>query len=150
MQFNNPQQALRWAYETINRPIVRVNGEPSDDLHAEAALLLSRCERVLPNLHFAYIRVQFGREAGGFDLLVRHISANFNAGTSCNRGIETIIRAYCGEKIGLRGIRKSLSTGMLKAASMRNRGYDCLDAIHEQAMEILGRELEEYFEKEIA
>jgi len=57
--------------------------------------------------------------------------------------------AYCGERIGLREIRKSLNSGMLKAASLRNRGYDLLDVIHEQAMEILNLELAEYFEKEV-
>lgn len=149
MKFNNPQHALRWAYETLNRPMVRVNDEPSSDPHAEASLLLSKCERVLSSLHFAYISVQFGREASGFDLLVRYISANLGDRSSCIRGIEQIIRAYCGQKIGLREIRKSLNTGMLKAASMRNRGYDYLDAIHDQAMEILRRELAEYFEKDV-
>lgn len=144
MKFSSPQQALRWIYETMNRPLL-----PSHDSHAEATLLLSKCERVLPSLHFAYITVQFGREAGGFELLGRHIAANFGDGLHSRRGIETIIRAYCGEKIGLREIRKALNTGMLKAASMRNRGYDCLDVIHDQTMEILGRELAEYFEKEV-
>jgi hypothetical protein len=31
---------------------------------------------------------------------------------------------------------------MLKAASLRNRGYDALDLIHDQAMDILQREME--------
>ena len=94
MKFNDPQHALGWAYETCSRPIVKIssvnamrgtdgggegaNGElTAYDRHAQAALILGLCERILPALHMAYISVQFGREASGFDLLVRHLTANF-------------------------------------------------------------------------
>ena len=159
MKFNDPQHALSWAYETISRPIVKIssinamrgpdkgesgaNGElTAHDLHAQAALILSLCKRILSDLHMAYINVQFGREASGFNLLSRHLAANFGTGIHNRRGIEQIIRAYCGQKIGLREIRKSMACGMLKAASLRNRGYDSLDLIHDQAMDILQREME--------
>lgn len=132
MKFDNPQHALRWAYETINKR--------DDEHHDEASLLLNKCEDVLPPLHFAYIRVQFGREVGGFELLSAHLASNF--GLHSRMGIELIIRAHSGEKIGLREIRKALGSGMLKAASLRNRGYDLLDVIHEQVMEALRRELD--------
>lgn len=160
MKFRNVQHALRWAYETSNRPIVKISsvnamrgadraGESrpegeltAHDLHAQAALVIALCERVLPRLHMAYVRLQFGREAGGLDLLVHHIAAGFGTGIHNRRGIQQIIRAYCGEKTGLREIRKSLACGMLKAATLRNRAYDALDAIHDQAMHTLGREME--------
>jgi hypothetical protein len=90
----------------------------------------------------AYVKVQFGREASGFDLLGRHLAASFGTGVHSRRGIEQIIRSYCGEKIGLRELRKSMACGMLKAASLRNGGYDVLDTIHTQAMDILYREME--------
>ena len=158
MKFNNPRHALRWAYETTNTPIIKISsvnvmrgpdgtGGGADgeltayDRHAQAALILSLCERVLPGLHMAYVRVQFGREAGGFDLLTRHLAANFGTGVHSRRGIEQIIRAYCGEKIGLREIRKCMSCGTLKAAALRNGGYDALDLIHAQTMDILEREM---------
>jgi hypothetical protein len=159
MNFNDPQHALSWAYETTSRPIVKIssvnamrgpdrtgegaNGElTAYDLHAQAALILSLCNRILSDLHMAYINVQFGREASGFDLLSRHLAANFGTGIHNRRGIEQIIRAYCGQKIGLREIRKTMACGMLKAASLRNRGYDALDLIHDQAMDMLQREME--------
>jgi hypothetical protein len=53
-----------------------------------------------------------------------------------------MIRAYCGEKIGLREIRKSMSCGMLKAVSYRNQAYDTLDVIHAQTMDQVGIEME--------
>ena len=160
MKFSSPEHALRWAYETSNRPIVKIssvndmreasraggmagNGElTAHDRHAQAALILSLCERVLPSVHMAYIRVQFGREASGFELLTHHLAANFGTGLHSRRSIEQIIRAYCGEKIGLREIRKSMSCGMLKAVSYRNQAYDTLDVIHAQAMDRLGMEME--------
>ncbi len=160
MEFSNPEHALRWSYETSNRPIVkissvnamrgpeRIDGSTSSDeltahdYHAQAALILGLCERILSPLHMAYVRVQFGREASGFDLLARHLAANFGTGVHSRRGIEQIIRAYCGQKIGLRELRKSMSCGMLKAAALRNRGYDVLDTIHVQATDILYREME--------
>jgi hypothetical protein len=160
MRFSSPQHALRWAYETSNRPIVKIssvndmreasrtgrageNGElTAHDRHAQAALILSMCERVLPAIHMAYVRVQFGREASGFELLTHHVAANFGTGLHSRRSIEQIIRAYCGEKIGLREIRKSMSCGMLKAVSYRNQAYDALDAIHLQAMDRLREEME--------
>lgn len=160
MRFTSPQRALRWAYETTSRPIVKIssvndmreasraggavpNGELTPhDRHAQAALILSLCERVLPTLHMAYVRVQFGREASGFELLAHHLAANFGTGLHSRRSIEQIVRAYCGEKIGLREIRKSMSCGMLKAVAYRNQAYDLLDAIHLQAMDRLREEME--------
>lgn len=160
MKFRNVQHALRWAYETSNRPIVKISsvnamrgpdraGEPGadgeltvHDLHAQAALIIALCERALPRLHMAYVRLQFGREAGGIDLLAHHVAAGLGSGMHSRRGIQQIIRAYCGEKTGLREIRKSLACGMLKAASLRNRAYDTLDVIHDRAIHTLYHEME--------
>jgi hypothetical protein len=157
MQFSSPEHALRWSYEISNRPIVKVssiNGMrgpesaiteeiTSHDQHAQAALIIGMCERILSPLHMAYVRVQFGRENGGFDLLGRHLVGGFGTGLHSRRGIEQIIRAYCGEKIGLRELKKSMSCGMLKAASLRSRGYDMLDSLHAQAMDTISQEMEE-------
>ena len=160
MKFSSPERALKWAYETISRPIVKIssvndmreasraggasgNGElTAHDRHAQAALILALCERVLPTLHMAYVRIQFGREAAGFDILAHHLAANFSTGLHSRRSIDQIIRAYCGERIGMREIRKSLCCGMLKAVSLRNRAYDTLDMIHAQAMDRLRMEME--------
>jgi hypothetical protein len=138
MRFSSPHQALRWAYETSNKP---VGHSISHDTQAQAAMILSMCERVLPALHMAYIRVQFGRNGEGFALLAHHISANAGAGIHSRRTIEKIIRAYCGERVGLREIRKSMNCGMLKAVSYRNQAYDMLDSIHLQSMDRLREEM---------
>jgi hypothetical protein len=160
MKFSSPERALKWAFETTSRPIVKISsindmreasraGQPTGtseltvhDRHAQAALILALCERVLPTLHMAYVRIQFGREAAGSDILAYHLAANFGTGVHSRRSIDQIIRAYCGERTGLREIRKSLRCGMLKAVSLRNKAYDALDAIHAQAMDRLYMEME--------
>ena len=156
MQFNDAESALRFAFEMTNRPIVKIssinamrgaetrsNAELTPyDRHAQAAMILSLCERVLPDLHMAYIRVQFGREASGFELLARHIAANFGTGLHPRRGIEQIIRSYCGERGGLREIKRKLGCGTLKAASLRERGFDALDRLHAQTMDAVWREMQ--------
>jgi len=114
----------------------------SQDRHAQAVLILSLCERVLPALHMAYVRVQFGREASGVERLTNYLAANMGDGIHGRRSIENIIRAYGGEKIGLREIRKSMSCGMLKAVTYRNRAYDELDVLHLQAIDRLRVEME--------
>src|SRR5512146_2451733 len=106
MEFSTPEHALRWSYETSSRPIVkissvnamrgpeRIDGSTSNDelnahaYHAQAALIIGLCERILSPLHMAYVRVQFGREAGGFDLLARHLAGSFGTGVHSRRGIE--------------------------------------------------------------
>lgn len=156
MQFKSPEHALRWAFEMTNRPIVKIssvntmrgaetqsNSEMTvHDRHAQAALIVGLCERVLSSLHMAYVRAQFGRDASGFDLLTYHLAANFGTGLHSRRCIEKIIRSYCGEKVGIREIKKSMACGMLKAVSYRNQAYDTLDLIHTQAMDRLGMEME--------
>lgn len=161
MKFGNPEHALKWAFETCSTPIVKISsinamraagtvagsaGNPGltvHDRHAQAALILTLCERVLSPLHLAYIRVQFGREAGGIAPLVQYLAAGFGTGLHHRRGIERILRAYCGERVGLREIRRSLACGMLKAVSCRNQVYDRLDVLHAQAMDRLGRAMME-------
>lgn len=157
MIFHSPEAALKWAYETTSRPIVKISsvnamrgpgGENADDLtpydrHAQAAMILGLCERVLPSLHMAYVQVQFGRDWSGFALLAQHIACNLGTGLHSRRGIEQIIRSYCGEKISLmREIKKSMSCRTIKAIEYRGQGYDALDAIHAQAMDLVWQRLQ--------
>jgi len=157
MKFRSPEHALTWAYETINRPIVKLssvndmrekgksgtNDEMTPhDRHAQAAMILAMCERVLPTLHMAYVQVQFGRDGTGFSIMSYYLAGTFGTGLHSRRAIELMIRSYCGDRVGLREIKKTMSCGMLKAVSIRNRAYDALDAIHAQTMDRLAAEME--------
>ena len=154
MLFRSPGHALRWAYETTNRPIVKtssINGMRGasghgeltpQDRHAQAALIMALCDRVLSPLHLAYIKAQFGRDSSGFDMLVHHLAANFGTGMHSRRGIEQIIRGHCGDKLVLSDLQSNMRIGYIKAAALRSRGYDALDKLSSQAMNTLWREME--------
>jgi hypothetical protein len=155
MQFRNPGHALRWAFQVINEPIVKVSsinkmrgpsghGEMTPhDRHAQAALIIGLCERVLSPLHFAYVKVQFGKDCTGMDILARHIAGCFGTGLHSRRGIEQIIRGYCGDRVTLSDLKISMRVGHIQAAALRNKGYYVLDSIHAQFMTSLWREMEE-------
>jgi hypothetical protein len=153
MQFRNPGHALRWAYETTNRPIVKTSSVNSmrgpsghgelnpHDRHAQAALIMALCERVLNSLQLAYVRAQFGRDSCGFDLLTHHLAANFGTGLHSRRALEIIIRGYCGDKVGLRQLQRNMGIGFLKAVCLRNQGYNLFDDLHQQIIDVLWREM---------
>lgn len=157
LQFRNAEHALRWAFEVSSKPIVKISSinkmRGSDqtsceevtthDQHAQAALIIGLCERVLNPVQMAYVRIQFGRENSGMELMERHLAAYFGTGMYNRRAIQAIILAYCNSgKMGIRDIKKILSCGMLKAAVFRNRGYDFLDSVHSQAIDTISLEME--------
>ena len=135
MKFTSPEQALKWAYKTAKKPDANEHLE-------RACSIFEICENSLTPLQLDYVKAQFGSQKGVSDTMALHLTANFGIGIYSRKSIDQIIRAYCGEKIGLREIRKSLQCGMLKAVSLRNRAYDALDAIHAQAMDRLSMEME--------
>jgi hypothetical protein len=155
MLFRSPGHALRWAYETTNRPIVKtssINGMRGasghgeltpQDRHAQAALIMTLCDRVLSPLHIAYIKAQFGRDSSGFDILVNHLAAHFGTGLHNRRAIEQIIRGYCGDKLVLADLKSGMRVGYLQAVMLRSKGYGALDKINSQAMGALWREMEQ-------
>jgi len=119
------------------------HGELSaQDRHVQAALIINLCQRILSPLHLAYIKAQFGRDSSGFDMLVNYLVATFGTGMHSRRGIEQIIRGYCGEKLVLRDFQSNMRIGFIKAVAMRDQGYYALDNIHSQAITALWREME--------
>src|SRR5687768_2480018 len=155
MRFASPQHALRWAYETTTRPIINTswvsvtdrfllanNELTAHDCHAQAALILSLMGRVLPPLHVAYVDMQYGRNGEGLPLLLRYVAGSMGTGVYRKRAIDQMIRAYCGQKISIREIRKNLQCSATKAAELRNRAYACLDSLDGYAMAILQGEME--------
>src|SRR5687768_15996275 len=149
MRFASPQHALRWAYETTTRPIINTswvsitdkfllaNDElTAHDCHAQAALILSLMGRVLSPLHVAYVDMQYGRNGAGLSLLMRYVAATMGTGVYRKRAIDQLVRAYCGQKIGIREIRKSLECGTTKAAAVRDKVYACLDNLEAHSMAV--------------
>lgn len=155
MQFRNPGHALRWAFQVINEPIVKVSsinkmrgpsghGELTpQDRHAQAALIMSLCERVLSSLHMAYVKVQFGKDLSGMDILARYLAGQFGTGLHSRRAIEQIIRGHCGEGLVLSELKSAMRIGYLHAVAVRKKGYAALDRINSEAMSALWREMEQ-------
>jgi hypothetical protein len=154
MQFRNPGHALRWAFQVINEPIVKVSsinkmrgpsghGELTpQDRHAQAALIMSLCERVLSSLHMAYVKVQFGKDLSGMDILAHHLARQFGTGVHSRRAIEQIIRGYCGDRLVLSELKREMKARYPNAVASRNKGYDALDALNSYVMGVLWREME--------
>jgi hypothetical protein len=154
MLFRSPGHALRWAYETTNRPIVKTSsindmrgasgyGDLTpQDRHAQAGLIMALCDRSLSPLHLAYVKAQFGHDTSGFGMLINYLASCFGTGLHSKRGLEQIIRGYCGDKLVLSDLQSNMRIGFLKAVAMRNRGYTAMDSINQEAMRILWREME--------
>ena len=155
MQFRNPGHALRWAFQVINEPIVKVSsinkmrgpsgfGELSpQDRHAQAALIMSLSERVLSPLHFAYIKLQFGRDMSGMSFLALYLAGQFGTGLHSRRGIEQIIRGYCGDELTLSDLKSSMRVGYIQALALRKKGFAAMSKIHFEAIGALWREMEQ-------
>ncbi len=144
MKFATPEQALRWAYETqasgsfasTGRAVSSVPSKDSFTVRImQAQSILFMCEKDLSILHAAYVKVQFGREGCTLGILTEHIRNAEPVKGINRRSIEVIIRSYCGDRIGMREIRRSLNCGMLKASMTRNIIFDLLDAVHSNAMD---------------
>lgn len=147
MHFESSEHALRWAYEVLARPIVKissVNGmrgpERScevmtpQDVHTQAAMIISACERVLSPLQLAYVKIKYGCDGKGLELLLLHVHECLGSQHS-RQTIKHIVLSYCGNGGGIREIKRSVGCGFLRAALIRSRGYDALDVIHAQAMD---------------
>ena len=147
MKFPTAEQALRWAYETqakgnstacsslgAGRCPTSLDDRVNDKL-MQAQSILFMCERELTTLHAAYIKVQFGREVEGMETLNSYVRNFDNLKGVKRRSIDVIICAYCGERIGMQAMRRSLNCGMLKATNIRNSVYEILDGVHTDAMD---------------
>jgi hypothetical protein len=76
-------------------------------------------------------------------MLVNYLTATFGTGMHSRRGIEQIIRGYCGDKLSVNDIKSSMRVGYLQAVALRDRGYAALDKLHSHTMDALWREMEE-------
>jgi hypothetical protein len=146
---------VRWSFEILSRPVMgrsylvaegerAMGGLDEYDRHAQAALVIRNCERALPALHMAYIRLRFGSDPSGYELLVPYVSAKWGACICSRETIETIIKDYCWDEIGFREIRKSIARGKRTASSCRNKAYDALDKLDFEAMNILWKVVPTY------
>jgi hypothetical protein len=146
VEFKGPEQVLRQAYEILSVPIVKISsihsmiggdhgvGDTPHENHAEAANIVGLCTRTLSDFHMAYVRIQFGRDSSGLALLTPQVIASVGTGLHSRRGIEKIIRMYCGEPGNWREIKKEMSCGLVRAVVLKSRVYEAMDSIHARSM----------------
>lgn len=145
-------RALQQAYETVSRPVVEIcrmaHREPlgvapalnAHERHAEAAGLIRWCEHNLSPLQMAYVRIYYGGDERGLELLEHYMEAALAPWRYGREGIRTLIRGYASEgKVGLREIRRDIGCGIMKAIAYRTLTYGILDDLHVQVMRKLKR-----------
>lgn len=158
MVFRDPEAALRWAYETSARPVVKgssvyqmrgpgANGASGElkpyELVAQAGLIKLLCKRVLPPLHMAYVEFRYGRNPAWLGKLRHHVAAQMGTGVHSIRCIDLVIRGYCGEPVCAREIQRAGKCRYRTVMEIRDRSHDGLDAIHQKTMDLLWRGMEE-------
>lgn len=158
--FNNAHHALRWAYTTINRPIVKMSAINhmrqgsrgaqnmllydlnAQDRHGQAALIIGMVARLPDLAEREYIEAEFGRRVmrddvrelvyqGSEALLLGFGLGGENAGEFVYR---VMYGYFSGVDMSHKAIRRILSCQHGYAFMVRNCLYDILDVIHDRAM----------------
>lgn len=158
--FIDADDALDWAYNTINRPIVKIssiNGmrgaeNPSvDELtaydrHAQAAQIIGMVERILDPAGRSYIEAEFGRRLSKDDLriVVYRGCAALGFGLDRTDAVYRITRGYFDGSMTHRDIRRALGCRDQYAVMVRRCLCDTLDIIHDRAMADMAEVLEKH------
>lgn len=148
MIFGSADHALRWAYETSSRPIVKlssINGmrgsqsSISDltphDRHAQAALILGMVERLDDPAGRECIAAKYYcLRPEEVPYLMLRAAAALGTGVHNKRAVYQFVRGYFGERVGYRTVRKMLGCRDTEALEIRARIFDALDYVHDRAM----------------
>ena len=158
MQFRGPEHALRWAYETSSRPIVKLSSVNSmrggggavydeltqQDKHAQAALIISMGERIEDQACREYIAARFGGMTKPEEVtaIMNMIFQSLGTGIHGRRDAYKLLLCYFGANIGYRVIRYDLKCRDATVIEIRRNVYDALDVIGNRAMAEIAGELE--------
>lgn len=163
--FHSAYHALSWAYETINRPIVKLSGAnrmreemgrrmPPEAIqglsiheqHAQAAAIIGIAERLPDPACREYIAARFGGQTGGehVTMLMHRIFCCLGTGVHGRRGAYKLLLCYFGAHIGVAAIRYDLKCRKEKVIEIRRTVFDVLDAVDNKAMAEMGFELESH------
>ncbi len=153
--FRCAEDALRWAFETLACPIVKISSVnamrgggghglmSSQERHAQAAMILGMVERLLSQVEIAYVKAQFGVDRSGVgEILVPWMALGLSTGIHSRRAIEDMILGYCGFERGIRALRKELGVSTAGALEVRRTAYRHLDLLHVRALSQLQSEME--------
>jgi len=163
--FHSAQSALAWAYETIDRPIVKmssanrmreqptrrsppeaIQGLSVHEQHAQAAAIIGMVERLPDPASQEYIAARFGGMTKPEEVaaMMNRIFAALGTGTHGRRGAYKLLLCYFGANIGYRAIRYDLKCRDAVVIEIRRKVYDTLDVIGSRAMEQLSTDFERH------
>jgi hypothetical protein len=155
MLFRTADQALRWAYNTSARPIVklsavnRMRGQSSAPVdltpyerHAQAAQIAHMVDVLeLPErayVHLWYARVITEEEHA---VLTGLVAAALPPGIRSARGVEKMILWYCGHPIGQASLRYELKCKRAVMYDFKRQASDDLDRLRAKVLDALERRM---------
>ena len=164
--FRSAHSALTWAYETINRPIVKMSGAnrmreqntrraPPEAIvglsvheqHAQAAAIIGMAERLADPVSREYIAARFGGMTKPEHVTMMMMDRIFTAlgtGIHGRRGAYKLLLCYFGANIGYGAIRFDLKCRDAVVIEIRRKVYDTLDLIGRRAMGEMAANLEQH------
>lgn len=149
--FKDAHAAIKFAFRTLNKQIVKTSsinsmrgpswgGMKPQELHAQAAMIMSKIERVVDVHGQAYLRAQYGREHEYGEhsrAIMNHLAkmtiATFPTGMHSQRGVEKLIINYFGGSIGMSAIRCDMKCGSVRVNQYRDMVKAALDGVGERA-----------------
>lgn len=154
--FRSADQALKWAFQVSNTPIVKMSGINSmrgaegngdmtpHDRHAQAALIVGMAERLLDVTAMAWVMANYGAALRGGEYehpvagqLVMVMIAQAGTGMHSRRGYDKLVRIYFGQNISMVSARKDLGCGNTKAHELKREVFGCLNLIGSRAIAVL-------------
>lgn len=163
--FLNCESALRWAYNTASRPIVKLStvnrmrkaGDhyhyPNpllDDLTAQerrsqAAVIIGLIDKLDDPVEVEYVRARFGHKTDPGDLLrlVCYCCIGLRIGPDKSEGMYRVLREYFAGQVSLRMVRREIGCRHHSAVVVRHRLCTALEMVELRAMSDVGRMLEE-------
>lgn len=163
--FRNPDHALRWAYTTVAKPLVKQSsvymmrqqsshaglqnelliGMSARDRQMQAAEILGMVARLSDPGAAEYVGAYFGYRIDEEDIkiLIWRCCAALGLTMQAKAQVYLILRAYFGGKVPYRTVRRILGCRDQYALLVRSCLYDTLEHIHDRAL----ADLHEVFEQ---
>ncbi len=153
--FNNAFHALEWAYNTIEKPLVKMSAInrmregsakgmtndllvhlSADEMHKQAANIIGLLKRLPDPAEAEYINAKFGRKLHADDLriVVNRGCCEFGIVSDRAEAVYKIMYGYFVKPMSHRATRRVLGCRDQYAVLVKNGLYELLDLIHDRAM----------------
>ena len=150
IEFKSADQALRWAFNTSARPMLKMSGiynmrgaapttarelTPQEN-HAQAAQI-GRWVDAMALLDRAYVHAMYARAVSEEEHaeLLAYCRKALTQGVRADRGIVMLCSVYLGQRIGWRALRAELHCKNDEVPVLRNQIFGALELLHERVVE---------------